>query len=87
MFGAQAVDLRTYQAKGHYDARAALSQASLKLYEAVRAVVAQLPSEKRPYIRNDNEQMLAEHIRLIADDIAAGGRIPQSVERTLASLN
>jgi phenylalanine ammonia-lyase len=86
MFGAQAVDLRTYRAKGHYDARGALSHASLKLYEAVREVVEQPPSEKRPYIRNDNEQMLAEHIRLIAADIAAGGRIPQSVEPTLARL-
>jgi phenylalanine ammonia-lyase len=86
MFGTQAVDLRAYRAKGHYDARAALSHASLKLYEAVREIVAQPPSEKRPYIRNDNEQMLAEHIQLIAADIAAGGQIPQSVEPILANL-
>jgi len=87
MFGAQAVDLRTYRATGHYDARAALSHASVRLYEAVREVVAQPPSEKRPYIRNDNEQMLAEHIQLIAADIATGGQIPQSVESILASLH
>ncbi|MGD2272761.1 MAG: aromatic amino acid ammonia-lyase, partial [Desulfobacterales bacterium] len=87
MFGVQAVDLRTYREMGHYDARAALSPASLKLYEAIRDIVGQPLSDRRPYIRNDNEQMLAEHIRLIAADIAAGGRIPQSIEPVLASLN
>ena len=87
MFGTQAVDLRTYQLSGHYDSRATLSHASLKIYEAVRGIVARPPSEKRPYIRNDNEQTLAEHIRLIATDIAAGGQIPQSVEPILVSLN
>jgi phenylalanine ammonia-lyase len=86
MFGVQAVDLRTYLVKRHYDARATLSPASLRLYEAVRDVVRQPPSEKRPYIRNDNEQHLAEHIQLIAGDMAASGQIPQSVEMVLASL-
>jgi phenylalanine ammonia-lyase len=87
MFGVQAVDLRSYLERGHYDARVALSPASLKLYEAVRDVAGQSASEKRPFIRNDNEQMLAEHIRLIAADIAAGGRIPQSIEPIIMSLN
>ena len=87
MFGAQAVDLRTYQSAGHYDSRATLSHGSLKIYEAVRRVVARPPSEKQPYIKNDNEQILAEHIRLIAADIAGGGQIPQSVESLLVSLN
>jgi phenylalanine ammonia-lyase len=86
MFGVQAVDLRTYLVKRHYDARATLSPASLKLYESVREVVGQPPFENRPYIRNDNEQYLAEHIQLIAADIASGGQIPQAVETVLASL-
>jgi len=87
MFGTQAVDLRTYLVKGHSDARAPLSPASLKLYETVREFAGQPPSESRPYIRNDNEQVLAEHIRLIANDIAADGRISQSIERIVTSLN
>jgi phenylalanine ammonia-lyase len=86
MFGVQAVDLRTFLIKRHYDARASLSPASLRLYEAVREVVAHQPAENRPYIRNDNEQHLAEHIQLIATDIAAGGQIPQAVETVLSSL-
>jgi phenylalanine ammonia-lyase len=86
MFGTQAADLRTFQTMGHFDARATLSHASVRLYETVRAVVARPPSEGRPYIRNDNEQALAEHIRLIATDITAGGQILRSVKPFLDKL-
>ena len=79
MFGVQAVDLRTYIVTGHYDARDCLSPASLPLYEAVREIIGQPPSGDRPYIRNDNEQPLNEHIQLIATDIATGGHIPKAV--------
>jgi phenylalanine ammonia-lyase len=78
MFGVQAVDLRTHLVAGHYDARALLSPTSMALYEAVREVVGRPPAPDRPYIRNDNEQPLDEHIRLIAADIGADGRIPQA---------
>jgi phenylalanine ammonia-lyase len=78
MFGIQAVDLRTRLIAGHYDARTHLSPASSVLYEAVREVVGHPPSSDRPYVRNDDEQALDEHIRRIATDIEAGGRIPQA---------
>ncbi|AKH37637.1 MULTISPECIES: HAL/PAL/TAL family ammonia-lyase [Nitrosomonas] len=83
MFGIQAVDLRTYIVAGHYDARSCLAPASLALYEAVRKVVERPPSSEKPYIRNDNEQSLDEHIQRIAADIAVGGRIPQAVAESL----
>jgi phenylalanine ammonia-lyase len=86
MFGVQSVDLRTHRCFGHYDARETLSPATLILYEAIREVVGQPPSRQRPYIWNDNEQPLDEHIARIALDIAAGGRIPQAVNELLASL-
>jgi phenylalanine ammonia-lyase len=87
MFGVQAVDLRTYNAAGHYDARELLSPASLSLYESVREVVGRPPSPDRPYIRNDNEQPLDMHIAAIAADIAAEGIIPQAARGLLLSLN
>ncbi len=83
MFGVQAVDLRTHLIAGHYDARECISPASLPLYEAVRQVVGKLPSANRPYIFNDNEQCLSDHIQLIAADIAAGGRIPDAASRMM----
>ncbi len=86
MFGVQAVDLRTYQLVGHYDARACLSPATAPLYQAVREVTGRAPSADRPYIWNDDEQSLDEHIARIADDIIAGGYIPQAVVGTLARL-
>jgi phenylalanine ammonia-lyase len=86
MFGVQAVDLRTYLVAGHYDARECLSSRTRLLYEAVREVTGQPPSAQKPYIRNDNEQPLSEHIRRIAVDISGGGRIPHAVDEVFKSL-
>jgi phenylalanine ammonia-lyase len=87
MFGVQAVDLRTYLVADHYDARATLSPATRDLYMAVRDVVGQKPSLDRPYIWDDHEQALDEHITRIAEDIATGGQIVQVLKETLSSLN
>ncbi|MEH1940835.1 MAG: aromatic amino acid ammonia-lyase [Nostoc sp.] len=83
MFGVQAVDLRTYTTVGHYDARAKLSPATRNLYILIRDVVGQAPSPDRPYIWNNHEQALDEHIAKIATDIANGGQIIQAVKDLL----
>ncbi|MBH8553200.1 aromatic amino acid lyase [Nostocaceae cyanobacterium CENA357] len=87
MFGVQAVDLRTYKKTGQYDARTCLSPATVQLYSAVRQVVGQPPTSDRPYIWNDNEQGLDEHIARISADIAAGGLIVQAVQDILPCLH
>lgn len=79
LFGIQAVDLRTRLTVGHYDARVCLSPASRQLYEAVKRVLGVPFSEDRPYIWNDNEQFLDNHILKIVVDITGGGQIPQSL--------
>jgi phenylalanine ammonia-lyase len=86
MFGVQAVDLRTHKEAGHYDARSYLSQATQRLYDVLREVVEKPPCKEEPYVRNDDEQALDEHIRRIAADIESGGRIPRAVRQTLSSL-
>jgi phenylalanine ammonia-lyase len=86
MFAVQAVDLRTHQVAGHYDARECLSPLSLPLYKAVRDVVGQPPNAEKSYIWNDNDQSLDIHIAMIAADIAREGRIVQAVNPILSSL-
>ena len=86
MFAVQAVDLRTHQVAGHYDARECLSPLSLPLYKAVRDVVGQPPNAEKSYIWNDNEQSLDIHIAMIAADIGQEGRIVQAVNPILSSL-
>jgi phenylalanine ammonia-lyase len=78
--------LRTQGIAGHYDARECLSTGTLALYEAVKKVVGKPISLDRPYIWNDNEQSLNQHIALIAADIAKEGQIVQAVKETLVSL-
>jgi phenylalanine ammonia-lyase len=87
MFGVQAVDLRTYLIAQHYDASACLSPQTRKLYLAVREVIGQPPSTDKPYIWNDREQPLDEHIAKIVADIKAGGVIVQAVNEQLSNLN
>ncbi len=85
MFGVQAVDLRTGIIAGHYDARRRLSPATVPLYAALRDIAGRAPDPQRPYIRNDHEQSLSDHIQRIAADIGAGGRIPTAMDEVLTN--
>ena len=87
MFGVQAVDLRTKAAEGHFDSRRVLSPATRLIYEAVKEVVGKAPQPDDPYIRNDNEQVLSEHIQLIIDDISNGGRVPAALPEWIVRLD
>ncbi|MFM2314808.1 MAG: hypothetical protein RLZZ04_4084 [Cyanobacteriota bacterium] len=83
MFGIQAVDLRTYLIKGHYDASVCLSPLTRELYLAVLEVIGQPPSPDQPYVWNDLDLPLDEHIAKIVADIQGGGVIIQAVNQTL----
>ncbi|MDJ0687214.1 MAG: aromatic amino acid ammonia-lyase [Xenococcaceae cyanobacterium MO_188.B32] len=85
MFGVQAVDLRNYLIKGHYDAYQSLSPATQQLYLAVLKVIGKSPTADKPYVWNDDEQFLDEHIARITADIAAGGEIVQAVSELLSN--
>ena len=86
IFGVQAVDLRTHMLAHHYDASQCLSPATQKLYVAIHNVVGKPLLADRPYLWNDDEQALDEHIDLIAADIAADGQIVTAVSQVIASL-
>lgn len=86
IFAVQAVDLRTYQLYGHYNASEVLSPKTRPLYEAMRRVVGRRPGRDRPYIWNDDEQPLEMHISRIVADIASDGVITQAVNETVESL-
>ncbi len=86
LFAVQAVDLRTYAEEGHYDARQTLSPATVSLYEAVREVTGVAISEGKPFIWNDQDQFLDEHIAVILADIRAQGKVLRGVNGIAASL-
>jgi phenylalanine ammonia-lyase len=86
IFGVQAVDLRTYLEEGHFDARQTLSLATVSLYEAVKNATGCEISEGRPFVWNDQEQFLDEHISAILSDIRSQGEVLQSVGGVAASL-
>ena len=86
LFGVQAVDLRTRIAHGHFDARRALSAATLPLYTAVHEAIGQPFDEKRALVWNDDEQELDIWIAAIAADIRSGGRVVDAVEAVRNAL-
>ncbi|NEP00063.1 MAG: aromatic amino acid lyase [Symploca sp. SIO2E9] len=86
IFGVQAVDLRTYLVANHYDARTLLSPATRLLYLAIREVVECPPSADHPYIWNDHEQALDQHIAKITADLTTGGRIAQVINNIFSGL-
>ncbi|MBF0099524.1 MAG: aromatic amino acid lyase [Desulfobacterales bacterium] len=86
IFGVQSVDLRSYLCCGSYDSRKTLSRATIPLYEAIRKIVGIPPSDNRPYIFNDHEQALDEHIALLTADIKTNGYIVQSLHSIIESL-
>jgi phenylalanine ammonia-lyase len=86
IFGVQGADLRTYFEEGHYDARQALSPATVSLYEAVKEVTGVPISEGKPFLWNDQDQFLDEHIAAILGDIRSNGKVLASVSGITASL-
>lgn len=79
MFGVQGADLRCHKQLGHYDASAALSGASARLYSAVREVVGVPPSSSRPYVFDDDDHALDRHIAALKADIAEHGVVVESL--------
>lgn len=86
MFSVQAVDLRAKLAHGTYDPRAHLSPATRPLYTAVRRATGRAASAERPFVWNDDEQLLDEHLAAILDDLGRGGRIAEAIEPVRAAL-
>jgi phenylalanine ammonia-lyase len=90
MFGTQAVDLRTRLVSNDQtcDARDYLSPATRPLYEAVRSVVGTPPRRERPYIHNDDEQCLEQHLARLAADVSLGedGKIAAALGGMVQSI-
>jgi len=82
----QAVQLRTRLALGHYEARRALSPATLPLYTAVHEAIGRGCDDKKPLVWNDDEQALDTYIDAITDDLRGEGRILRTVEDVRKAL-
>jgi phenylalanine ammonia-lyase len=87
MFGVQAVDLRCHMRAGHYDATQLLSEPTARLYSAVRSVIGVPPSASRPYVFDDGDQPLDQHISELQADIASHGCIVQALGRLQDALS
>ncbi|CAF3616674.1 unnamed protein product [Rotaria sordida] len=67
----QALDLRAniIEKETNYDARPLLSENTRRVYEAVRLIINVPIERKRPYIWDDGEHALDEHIARVAENL------------------
>ncbi|CAF1038044.1 unnamed protein product [Rotaria sordida] len=67
----QALDLRAniIEKETNYDARPLLSENTRRVYEAVRLIINVPIDRKRPYIWDDGEHALDEHIARVAENL------------------
>lgn len=86
LFGVQAADLRSKLTLGHYDARAALSPATRKLYETVHDLIGRDFREDRALVWNDYEQGLDGWIAALARDMAGESRLLASLGSTAGEV-
>jgi phenylalanine ammonia-lyase len=88
MFATQAVDLRSQRLQDTYDASGLLAPASQPLYAAVRRVTGSAPSAERPFIWNDQDQLLDVHLGALIHDLRRGASslVLGAVSETTASL-
>lgn len=86
LFGVQAVQLRTRVALGHFDARRALSPATLPLYTAVHEAIGRPCGDERPLVWNDDEQALDTYIEAITDDLRGESNILRAVDGARSAL-
>jgi phenylalanine ammonia-lyase len=87
IFAVQAADLRTFERFHHYNAQETLSPATQPLYDAVKRIVGVEARRDRPYIWDDADQALDEHIAALVRDVQTpGGEIQRAVNPVLSSL-
>ncbi|MGZ8312642.1 MAG: HAL/PAL/TAL family ammonia-lyase [Allosphingosinicella sp.] len=84
--GVQAVELRAKLVEGSYDARALLSPATAKLYEAARLAAAGPPDAARPLHWNDLDAFIQPKVEGLLGDIAGRKTVMDAVASTRAAL-
>jgi len=86
----QALDLRSsiLENEPNYDARPLLSEETQRVYEAVRTIIKVPINKGRPYIWNDGEHALDEHIAQVAENLVENenGPLFKALEPTIKKL-
>ena len=87
MFAVQALDLRARSLLGHNDGRALLGTLVTSLYESICESLNCVPNESKPFLFNDSEQWLEEHLASLHENLCSHGSIVDAVEPVLASFD
>jgi phenylalanine ammonia-lyase len=86
IFAIQAVDLRAKSCFGHYDGRALLGTLAEPLYSAVYDAMNAVPGSDRPFLFDDSDQWLEEHLEAIHENLVRRDSIVDAVIPILDSF-
>lgn len=87
VFAVQALDLRARSLLGHYDGRALLGSLVTPLYESICESMNCVPNESKPFLFDDSDQWLEEHLVSLHENLCLRGSIVDAVEPVLASFD
>lgn len=87
LFSLQALDLQAKKTLGHYDGRALLGSTLASLYEALLAVLDVAPDSARPYVFDDSDRWLEDHLERLNDAIAGESALVQAIAPILEAFD
>jgi phenylalanine ammonia-lyase len=87
IFSIQALDLRAKSSYGHYDGRVLLGSLVTPLYEAICDLAGTPLGPAKPFLFDDRDQWLEEHLAAIGENLVGHGTIVQAVEPILESFD
>lgn len=87
IFAVQAIDLRAKTTLGHYDGGQLLGSVNRKFYSAVCHTLSTSPTGERPLLFDDSDRWLEQDIESIANELATGGPMTESVSSVLESFD
>ena len=79
LFSLQSIDLQSKKTLGHYNGRALLGKTLGSLYETLHEILDVEPSESRPYLFDDRDRWLEDHLARLSHAIQEESTLSDSV--------
>ncbi len=87
IFSVQALDLQAKKSFGHYDGRVMLGTLAEPLYSTICDVLDCPPSQDKPFLYNDADRWLEEHLEALRNNLSQRGSLIDAVQPILDSYS
>ena len=81
----QALDLRAFDVRGHFDGSQLLGRTGQQLYQATHQLLEVDLDPTQPFLLNDGDRWLEQDLETLSDNLHRQGKLIDAVEPILAS--